>query len=85
MFRRVNVHVHLLAHINGQVAPMETINYLQHARVNPFGAVAGERGFRQDVRFKPNELKRGADLLVAPQVTDCRRIGLDAPGVVFIS
>jgi hypothetical protein len=43
MFRRVNIlHIRLLAHINGQVAPMETINYLQHAHVNPSDAVAGE-------------------------------------------
>jgi hypothetical protein len=82
VFRGVDVDIHALTHINGQVALMETINHLLHARVNPFGAVASKRGFRQDVRFNPDKLKRGADLLVAPQGADCRRFGPDAPGVV---
>ena len=58
MFPRVNVYIHLLTNIDRQVAAMESVDHLQHARVDAFGAVAGERCLRQDVRLESNKFER---------------------------
>jgi hypothetical protein len=55
MCRRVNVHIHLLANINEQVATVKTIDHLQYTRIDPFGTIAGERCFRQNIRFESNK------------------------------
>jgi hypothetical protein len=69
---RVNKDIHLLADEDGQVALGETKNHLEHARINPLGAVAGERFFRHDARFETHRGEQRRDLPVAAELTDRR-------------
>src|SRR5688572_28080929 len=51
-------HIHLLADVKRHRRLVQLEDYLQHAGINAFGAVAGERARRNDVRLDTHKAER---------------------------
>src|SRR5438093_10289340 len=82
--RRVDEHVELLPHEQRHVVSLDAINDLEHARVDPLGAVAGQRSLWHDERLEPDELQRRLQVRVAADVADGVRALAHAPRPVFV-
>src|SRR6266850_6539367 len=80
----LDVHVHLLPHIQRRVLVFHAIDDLQNTCIHTFGAIACQRLFGDHVRLEAYELQIDFKRTVAPWRRHARDTTPDAPSIVLI-
>src|SRR4051812_44997207 len=74
--RRIDEYVHLLSDVDRQLAALERVYHLQHARVYPLGAVAGQRTLRYNVGLDVGEFQGRLDVAIAANARGRGRVAV---------